>query len=195
MRLSSRLYLLPSTPVQKQSPDVIWVEFHPVTIQCEISVCDISCRDQVSTGTIHSLTRWWKPGEQAGYALCEKVWAMSHYKSLMTSKASPDPHPPPLFASVCTSMLQLNLDNPQFVNLVSSFTVLITCVPNVTGCITLLPSYQLCPTDRQSTPLNPQNIWSQNHEFFYANCGEVNFNPKFSRGELKIEVLLSTRWR
>jgi hypothetical protein len=38
-------------------------------------------------------------------------------------------------------------------------------------------------------------MWSQNPEFLYAKCGEVNFNPKFSRGELKIEVLLSIRWR
>ena len=32
-----------------------------------------------------------------------------------------------------------------------------------------------------------------NPEFLYANCGEVNFNPKFSREELKIEVLLSNK--
>ena len=38
-------------------------------------------------------------------------------------------------------------------------------------------------------------MWSQNPEFLYLNCEEVNFNPKFSRGELKIEVLLSIRWR
>ena len=42
---------------------------------------------------------------------------------------------------------------------------------------------------------SPLNIWSQNPEFLYANCREENFNPKFSRGELKIEVLLSNRWR
>ena len=36
-------------------------------------------------------------------------------------------------------------------------------------------------------------MWSQYPEFLYANCEEVNFNPKFSRGELKIEVLLSNK--
>ena len=36
-------------------------------------------------------------------------------------------------------------------------------------------------------------MWSQNPQFLYVNCGEVNFNPKFSRGELKMEVLLSTK--
>ena len=38
-----------------------------------------------------------------------------------------------------------------------------------------------------------QNIWSQNPEFLYANCGEVNFNLKFSRGELQSAPRVSTQ--